>query len=85
MEHVEKHCPEVFRVPPLDVALKCLHGLISLLRVAVTYAASEPCDVTPCESLATFSTLYGADDVSECVSASKEEARRFEIASSLIF
>ncbi len=73
-----------FSVSHRYVALKYLHDLISLLRVAVTYAASKPCDVTPCE-LATFSTLYGAYDVSECVCLSKEEARRFEIASSLIF
>lgn len=46
--------------------------------MAVTYAAAEPCDVTPCESLVTFSTLYGTDAVSECVCASKEEARHFE-------
>lgn len=46
--------------------------------MAVTYAAAEPCDVTPCESLVTFSMLYGTDAVSECVCASKEEARRFE-------
>lgn len=85
VEQVQKRCPDVFRIPPLDVAPRRLRGLMSLLRVVVTYAASKPCDVTPCESLATFSTLYGTDDVSECVCASKEEARRFEMTPSLIF